>query len=200
MQIILYSKSNYIVDELKKEPSLIKNLIVVSTFEALKKTIKKTSKTIILHHIDDFAQDSENITQLIKTNNHLFLIALSNTPNNLQGCRLLQLGYKSYLHALSNIAILKSAIDSVANGNMYVYPKLMQFLVSQIPISMQENKNLDSLTPKEMTVLQLVSQGYSNAKIADELDIVEVTVKKHIGSLFEKLKVKDRLSLALILK
>ncbi|MGD9553526.1 MAG: helix-turn-helix transcriptional regulator [Arcobacteraceae bacterium] len=48
--------------------------------------------------------------------------------------------------------------------------------------------------------IQLVSKGYSNAKIANELDIAEVTVKKHIGSMFEKLEVKDRLSLALILK
>jgi hypothetical protein len=54
--------------------------------------------------------------------------------------------------------------------------------------------------PKEFEVLQLVSKGYSNAKIANELNIAEVTVKKHIGSMFEKLDVKDRLSLALILK
>ncbi len=65
---------------------------------------------------------------------------------------------------------------------------------------MQQNKSLDNLTPKELDVLQLVSKGYSNAKIANELNIAEVTVKKHIGSMFEKLDVKDRLSLALILK
>ena len=62
------------------------------------------------------------------------------------------------------------------------------------------HKNLDILTPKEMEVLKLVSKGYSNSKISKELDIAEVTVKKHIGSMFQKLDVKDRLSLALILK
>ena len=78
----------------------------------------------------------------------------------------------------------------------------MQFLVAQVGTT-QENKkdkNLDILTPKEIEVLNLVAKGYSNSKISKELDIAEVTVKKHIGSMFQKLDVKDRLSLALILK
>lgn len=200
MKILLYSKSNFIADELKKESEISNNVQRITTLSELQSEVKKSLQTVILHHIDDFPNDSPVLAQMIKINTQLFLIGLENTPANLQGCRFLQLGYKSYLHAVSNIGILKSAIESVTKGNMYVYPQLMQFLVSQIPASMQENKNLDSLTPKEFDVLQLVSKGYSNAKIAKELDIAEVTVKKHIGSMFEKLEVKDRLSLALILK
>lgn len=200
MKIVLYSKSNFIADELKKESILFKELLILTEFEKLKEVCASDAHTIVLHHLDDFPLENESLTDLLKRNKHLHLIALANTPNNLQGCRLLQMGYKSYLHAVSNSGILKSAIKSVAKNNIYVYPQLMQFLVTQIPTSLQKNKNLDTLTPKELDVLQLVSKGYSNAKIANELDIAEVTVKKHIGSMFEKLEVKDRLSLALILK
>lgn len=200
MKIILYSKSNFIASELQKEPILFKEVLLLTEFEKLKPLCNSHAHTIILHHLDDFPLEQESLTNLLQTNKNLHLIALANTPHNLQGCRLLQMGYQSYLHAVSNHAILKSAIESVAKNNIYVYPQLMQFLVTQIPTSLQENKNLDTLTPKELEVLQLVSKGYSNAKIAKELDIAEVTVKKHIGSMFEKLDVKDRLSLALILK
>lgn len=200
MKILLYSKSNFIADELKKESEISKNLHRITTLDNIKNEIKNSNQTVVLHHIDDFPNDSLTFSELIKSYPQLLVIGLENQPNNLNGCRLLQLGYKSYLHAVSNGSILSSAIESITKGNMYVYPALMQFLVSQIPSSMQENKNLDSLTPKELEVLQLVSKGYSNAKIAKELDIAEVTVKKHIGSMFEKLEVKDRLSLALILK
>jgi DNA-binding NarL/FixJ family response regulator len=200
MKIFLYTNSNYIVDELEKEISLKSNVVTVSSFLNLEEAVKKTLPCIIIHHLDDFPNDLETLSHLAKENSLVGLIGLSNAPDNLQGCRLLQIGYKSYLHALSNSSILKSAIESVANGNIYVYPKLMQFLVSQIPIPMQQNKNLESLTSKELEVLQLVSKGYSNALIAKDLGIAEVTVKKHIGSMFEKLHVKDRLSLALILK
>ena len=202
MKILLYSKSNFIKDELKKENSFFKELTVIKSLENIKKDIESNSSLVVLHHLNDFENDIDLFSNLIKEYQNIYLIALSNTPTNLEGCKLLRTGYKSYLHSLSNYQILKSAVESVVTGNIYLYPELMQFLVAQVGTT-QENKkdkNLDILTPKEMEVLNLVAKGYSNSKISKELDIAEVTVKKHIGSMFQKLDVKDRLSLALILK
>lgn len=202
MKILLYSKSNFIKDELKKENSFFKELTVIKSLENIKKDIESNSSLVVLHHLNDFENDIDLFSNLLKEYKNIYLIALSNTPTNLEGCKLLRTGYKSYLHSLSNYQILKSAVESVVTGNIYLYPELMQFLISQVGTT-QENKkdkNLDILTPKEMEVLNLVAKGYSNSKISKELDIAEVTVKKHIGSMFQKLDVKDRLSLALILK
>lgn len=202
MKILLYSKSNFIKDELKKENSFFKELTVIKSLENIKKDIESNSSLVVLHHLNDFENDIDLFSNLIKEYQNIYLIALSNTPTNLEGCKLLRTGYKSYLHSLSNYQILKSAVESVVTGNIYLYPELMQFLVAQVGTT-QENKkdkNLDILTPKEIEVLNLVAKGYSNSKISKELDIAEVTVKKHIGSMFQKLDVKDRLSLALILK
>ncbi|RXJ75221.1 hypothetical protein CRU86_08745 [Aliarcobacter skirrowii] len=202
MKILLYSKSNFIKDELKKGDSFFKDLVVSDNLRIIEKEMKYTETLVILHHLNDFKDDIEYFIKQIQEYKNIYLIALSNTPTNLEGCKLLRLGYKSYLHSISNYQILKSAIESVITGNIYLYPELMQFLISQVGIT-QENKkdkNLDILTPKEMEVLKLISKGYSNSKISKELDIAEITVKKHIGSMFQKLDVKDRLSLALILK
>lgn len=77
----------------------------------------------------------------------------------------------------------------------------MEFLINSIPLNeSNENNLLKKLSVKELEVLELVSQGLNNAKISKTLDIAEVTVKKHIGSLFKKLEVKDRLALALVFK
>lgn len=202
MKILLYSKSNFIKDELKKGDSFFKDLVVSDNLRIIEKEMKYAETLVILHHLNDFKDDIEYFIKQIQEYKNIYLIALSNTPTNLEGCKLLRLGYKSYLHSISNYQILKSAIESVITGNIYLYPELMQFLISQVGIT-QENKkdkNLDILTPKEMEVLKLVSKGYSNSKISKDLDIAEITVKKHIGSMFQKLDVKDRLSLALILK
>ena len=202
MKILLYSKSNFIKDELKKENSFFKELTVIKSLENIKKDIESNSSLVVLHHLNDFENDIDLFSNLLKEYKNIYLIALSNTPTNLEGCKLLRTGCKSYLHSLSNYQILKSAVESVVTGNIYLYPELMQFLVAQVGTT-QENKkdkNLDILTPKEIEVLNLVAKGYSNSKISKELDIAEVTVKKHIGSMFQKLDVKDRLSLALILK
>lgn len=202
MKILLYSKSNFIKDELKKENSFFKELTVIKSLENIKKDIESNSSLVVLHHLNDFENDIDLFSNLIKEYQNIYLIALSNTPTNLEGCKLLRAGYKSYLHSLSNYQILKSAVESVVTGNIYLYPELMQFLVAQVGIIQdnKNNKNLDILTPKEIEVLNLVAKGYSNSKISKELDIAEVTVKKHIGSMFQKLDVKDGLSLALILK
>lgn len=200
MIIVLYSKSNSVVDEFKKEFLLTNDLIIVDSFINLENSLQKNTPTIVIYHIDESINECENISSLFENFPQISLIALSNNPDDLEGCRLLKMGYKSYLHSFSNAEILKSAIDSVSNGNIYVYPKLMQFLVSNAPTTAKKTTNLDNLTSKEMSILELIAKGYSNAKIAGKLNIAEVTVKKHISSLFKKLNVNDRLSLALILK
>ena len=49
-----------------------------------------------------------------------------------------------------------------------------------------------SLTSKEMMVLNLISEGYSNQDIAKKLDISVNTTKVHVCSILQKLSVDDR--------
>ncbi|WP_206438471.1 LuxR C-terminal-related transcriptional regulator [Paenibacillus whitsoniae] len=51
------------------------------------------------------------------------------------------------------------------------------------------------LTPREKEIVQLVTQGKSNAEIAANLFIAEVTVKKHLKSVYEKLGIGNRTQL-----
>ncbi len=57
-------------------------------------------------------------------------------------------------------------------------------------MSAAENKNSDRqglLTSRELTVLKLVSEGYSNKQICEELYVSVATVKSHVNRLFQKL-------------
>jgi DNA-binding NarL/FixJ family response regulator len=53
-----------------------------------------------------------------------------------------------------------------------------------------------SLTSRELEVLQLVTEGLSNAEIAARLYIVEGTVKNHLHNILEKLHLENRLQAA----
>lgn len=49
------------------------------------------------------------------------------------------------------------------------------------------------LTPRELDIMRLLSQGLPNKVIANRLSVSEVTVKSHLGKVFRKLGVQNRL-------
>ena len=51
------------------------------------------------------------------------------------------------------------------------------------------------ITEKELRTIFLITQGLSNKEISEKLFIAEITVKKHISSIFRKLKIKKRVEL-----
>jgi len=60
-----------------------------------------------------------------------------------------------------------------------------------------QRKSLAKLTDSEMKVLKLVAKGLRNQEIAEKLFNSELTIKKHIYHMFQKLSVKNRLSLVM---
>jgi len=199
MNIIVLTKQKFLIDELQKIDTA--HIFVASTIEELFDLLHKNNITICIHHLD-YSEDFKEITNLLnKSYPILKKIALRNTTNNIEGCSVLKMGYKGYMHSLSNKYILHDAITTVTQNKIWVYPELMQFLISAIPLTQtNESELLNQLSNKELEVLELVAQGHGNKKISNILDIAEVTVKKHISTLFKKLNQKDRLSLALFFK
>jgi NarL family two-component system response regulator LiaR len=57
---------------------------------------------------------------------------------------------------------------------------------------------LDTLTPREREVLELIGRGFANKRIALELDVSEKTVKTHVGHVMAKLGVTDRTQAAVV--
>lgn len=49
-----------------------------------------------------------------------------------------------------------------------------------------------TLTPREIQVLELISQGMRNREIATALDVSEETIQVHVRNIFGKLQAKDR--------
>ena len=117
------------------------------------------------------------------------------------GAFLIKKGFKSYLGKNTSEIITIQSITTVMDGDVWLYPQLMSYIIKHISLSHKDEslKSLDNLTVKEQNVANLVSRGYSNKDIAQNLGIQLVTVKKHIGSIFVKLNVKDRVALAILI-
>ena len=57
---------------------------------------------------------------------------------------------------------------------------------------------LPSLSPRELTILELIARGLSNKEIQSSLSIAEGTLRNHLKRIFDKFHVTDRTQAALI--
>ncbi|MBM3892508.1 MAG: response regulator transcription factor, partial [Verrucomicrobia bacterium] len=79
---------------------------------------------------------------------------------------------------------LLAAIRAVAAGERYLPPDLAARL--------SEHLRREPLSERELEVLHLIVRGQSNKEIGVSLNISDVTVKRHITHILEKLGVQDR--------
>jgi len=75
-------------------------------------------------------------------------------------------------------------IREVHAGKYFLPPEVAAKLASRQPAV--------ELTPRELEVLRLISEGKSNKVIGVSLSIAEVTVKSHVRAVFAKLNVLSR--------
>jgi len=159
-------------------------------------------KDILILDIDQFNSPEEIIEIFNTIPKALKVIAFLDEPKLAHGAFLIKKGFKSYIGKKTNKDTINQALKTVIDGNIWLYPQLMNYIINYISIEsndMSRSKYLDLLTTKEQNVANFVSQGYSNKDIAQNMDIQIVTVKKHISSIFIKLNVKDRVALAILL-
>ncbi|MDA4103831.1 LuxR family transcriptional regulator [Mycolicibacterium monacense DSM 44395] len=106
----------------------------------------------------------------------------------------LRAGVAGFVLKDSSAEELIRAVRAVARGDSYLDPAVTARVLNTYRRAPDMPRALTSvdLTTRELDVLRLIGRGYSNAEIATELHISEVTVKSHIGHIFLKLELRDR--------
>jgi DNA-binding NarL/FixJ family response regulator len=111
---------------------------------------------------------------------------------------MLQAGAIGYL--LKNIGKteLLKAIENISEGKGYFSDEILVMVTRKVFNAKQVNKDqsiLESFTKRELEVLQLVSQGMSNADIAKKLEISPRTVGGHRNNMLTKSGLKNTAAL-----
>lgn len=83
------------------------------------------------------------------------------------------------------------AIKAAAAGQVQLSPEAVARLMREMRPADPDFKPVE-LTQREQAVLNLLAKGYSNKQIADDLAIVERTVKTHVSNILSKLGVQSR--------
>lgn len=91
---------------------------------------------------------------------------------------------------------LIDAIRAVWHGNVYVHPAMTHTLLKDLaPPPVAPLPSSEPLTPRELEVLRLIAQGYTNRQIAETLSLSVRTVESHRANLTSKLGLHSRLEL-----
>ncbi len=113
-------------------------------------------------------------------------------------------GARGYFDSSLSTDQLMVALNNIHNGEVWVERHVISGLIDELThipeISEQQRQAVESLSPKELEVANLVSHGATNKMIANKMFITERTVKAHLTTIFQKMDLPDRLSLAIFFR
>lgn len=146
------------------------------------------------------------LAQLLRLQPGVRVVVLSSVPDQTEGLRAINQGARGYCHLYAAPEMLQDVGNVIAQGGLWLGPELVDRIVAatrelldRSPAAAESlpTVNLSALSARELEVARAVAAGSSNREVAEALFISERTVKAHLGAVFEKLGVRDRLQLAL---
>lgn len=105
--------------------------------------------------------------------------------------RSMDFGASGFIPKRFGVETLREAIGKVMNGDVWV-PADVDLSAAADPDMTKLRDRLVTLTPQQVRVLMMLSEGRLNKQIAYELSVSEATVKAHVSAILQKLAVESR--------
>lgn len=113
-------------------------------------------------------------------------LALYSNPFERLACDLAICGVCGIVNKLVTINDFIEAVHAVARGCTWLSPSV----TNKISLSSRDSEH--GLTPRELDILRLLTQGKTNLEIASEIHIAERTLRYNLQKIYEKIQVDSR--------
>lgn len=145
------------------------------------------------------------IAAIRRLNPAVKIVLLADVPNERDAVFALVVGARGYCARSLDPALIRKAAEVVQRGEVWIGRHVIPHLLRRLTSLNRRGARapagappvFDFLAPREREIALLVGAGANNREIALRLNISEATVKAHLTSVYRKLKVTDRLRLAL---
>lgn len=134
------------------------------------------------------------------------IVVMSDLPNDMEALAAFSISAKAYCNTHAGLSVLANIASVVQQGGIWIGENIMNRLLESQPLNPAQvqavvTKRWDRvLTAREREVAVMIANGMTNRVIAEQMTITERTVKAHVGAILEKLGLKSRLQLALMVK
>ncbi|WP_339429224.1 response regulator transcription factor [Pseudomonas taetrolens] len=134
------------------------------------------------------------ITRIKALNVRTEILILTSQPADSVCRRCIQLGARGFINKEEGLDKLITAIKAVDAGYTF-FPSLASDSVSSAD-QLTELKQIQSLTDRELTVLQYLAHGFSNKQISEKLFLSNKTISTYKTRLLQKIGVASLVDLA----
>ena len=146
--------------------------------------------------------DGIEATKRAKSLNSEVRVVVLTSHNDVQEVlNTLKAGANAYCSKEINPKRLTEVVQSVLDGASWFDPSIAHIVLEAASkVQQQEDVKPEKdygLTSRETQILKLITEGYSNNEIANQLFVSINTTKAHVASILQKLEVDDRLQAAL---
>lgn len=119
----------------------------------------------------------------------VMVVSANDDPGVVKRC--IEFGALGFMPKTLEAEQMAVAVQSVLDGNVWV-PAGIDLNAPQDSETASTIKRLMTLTPQQVRVLMMLSEGLLNKQIAYELTVSEATVKAHVSAILQKLGVDSR--------
>jgi DNA-binding NarL/FixJ family response regulator len=117
------------------------------------------------------------------------VVSANDDPRVIRRC--MEFGASGFIPKTLGIEAIRAAIANVLKGEVWTPPDVDLNAGDDAAVTAIMAR-LATLTPQQVRVLMMLSEGLLNKQIAYELDVSEATVKAHVSAILQKLGVESR--------
>ena len=191
---------NIITEVLEDEPDIAVIGCVTTPQDALVKISNEDVDMVLVstHLPNDGAL--RLTSKMTDIDSSLKVLALGVSEKKERVLQFVEAGASGYVRKDDSVDDLIKAIRAANKDQAKVSPKIAAALMARVSeltdlLTIAESgtpEDYSDLTPRELEILELIANGYSNQKIANRLFIEVGTVKNHVHNILNKLDVSTR--------
>jgi len=139
----------------------------------------------------------EAVEWLQRTHPSVKVLVISMVESDEAIIRMLRLGVKGYLSKDIEVEDMHRALETIANNGFYYSDTATQVMNHNLNGTMSKNKDAIYLSENEREFIKLVASELTYQQIAEKMSLSPKTIDGYREALFQRLKVKNRVMLAL---
>jgi two-component system nitrate/nitrite response regulator NarL len=164
-----------------------------------------SEKSIVWFHLNSIQTIAQQLAPVKQRAQQSLIVVMSDIPNDLEALASFSMLAKAYCNTHAGAEMLLNIASVVEQGGIWIGESIMQKLLGSTVLEAPQIERAMSkwskvLTGREFEVAKAIAIGLTNKEIALKMHITERTVKAHVGAVLDKLQLKNRLQLALLVK